>query len=156
MEGFSPLTPPPWATCQLLGWSRDSSPDFAREADSHPACPLRLTPAPACGSNHRAARYRVVCMVHRAVHMGRPSGGDEAAPSMLHLPARQNSMHIALPRPAVFKDWGTSCPAYVLYVPSLSRGMWQETSNHRDICASPTHDQRYPMLGAAEARHCTV
>ena len=154
MERFSPLTPPPWAMCKLLGWSIGSSPDSAR--NSHPACPLSLI------LSSRVRFQSQGCSLSSSLHgsqgrtHGTPRRGDEAAPSMLHLPARQNSMHIALPRPAVFKDWGTSCPAYVLYVPSLSRGMWQETSNHRDICASPTHDQRYPMLGAAEARHCTV
>ena len=104
VEGFSPLTPPPWAMCQLLGWSRDSSPDFAREADSHPACPLRLI------SSSRVRFQSQGCSLSSSLYgsqgrtHGTPQRGDEAAPSMLHLPARQNSMHIALPRPAVFKD----------------------------------------------------
>ena len=82
---FQPTNSSPWAMRQLLGWRIGLR---VRIPPSHdPAC-MSTQPgcsAPAYGSNHRAARYRVACMVPRAVHMGHPSGGDYAAPSMMRL-----------------------------------------------------------------------
>ena len=37
-------------------------------------------------------------------------------------------MRIAHPRPAVINDWGRRAPAYILYVNSRGRGVWQESS----------------------------
>ena len=80
---FQPTNSSPWAMRQLLGWRIGLR--VRIPACHDPAC-MSTQPgcsAPAYGSNHRAARYRVVCMVPRAVHMGHPSGGDAAAPSMM-------------------------------------------------------------------------